>query len=82
MTQFIFIGEPYPSPSEQEESIASFYNKLGPFKEEFDQSGAVVTFNYSFPETDTNRATFSFDKDHDVSNFILRVQEYNRKNKE
>ncbi len=81
MTQFNFIGEPHPSLVEQQKAIEHFNSALGPFKEEFEQSGGVVTFNYSFPDTDNRRISFNLDNDHDLVSFFIRWQEYSRSNK-
>ena len=81
MTQFIFIGEPYPSLEEQQKAIEYFNSALGPLKEEFEQSGGVVIFNYSFPDTDSRRISFNLDNDHDLVGFLLKWQEYNHRSK-
>lgn len=78
MIQFNHVGNPYPSFEQQEESKAFFIDKLGPFKEEFKNSGGVVTFNYSFPDTDNRRISFNVDNDHSLSDFIIRWNEYIR----
>ena len=76
MIQFNFTGDPYPSPDEQQRAIQFFINKLGPFKEEFENSGGSVVFNYSFPDTDNRRISFSVDNNHNLSDFIIRWNEY------
>ena len=51
-------------------------DKLGPFKEEFENSGGSVVFNYSFPDTDNRRISFNVDNNHNLSDFIIRWNEY------
>jgi hypothetical protein len=76
MIQFNFTGDPYPSFEEQERARQFFIDKLGPFKEEFENSGGVVTFNYSFPDTDNRRISFNLANEYSLSDFIIRWNEY------
>jgi hypothetical protein len=76
MIQFNFTGEPYPSLEEQQRAINFFIDKLGPFKEEFENSGGSVVFNYSFPDTDNRRISFNVDNNHNLTDFIIRWNEY------
>ncbi len=76
MIQFNFTGDPYPSPDEQQRAKEFFIEKLGPFKEEFENSGGSVVFNYSFPDTDNRRISFNVDNNHNLSDFIIRWNEY------
>lgn len=76
MIQFYFAGDPYPSFEEQQSAEIFFIDKLGPFKEEFENSGGIVTFNYSFPDTDNRRISFNVDNNHNLSDFIIRWNEY------
>jgi hypothetical protein len=78
MIQFNFTGNPYPSFEEQEESIKLFIEKLGPFKDEFEQSGGTVVFNSSYPKTDNRSISFNVDNNHSLSDFIIRWNEYIR----
>ncbi len=57
MIQFNFFGDPYPTFEQMQESKTNIIDKLGPFKDEFEQKGGIVTFNFYFPETDTRRIT-------------------------
>lgn len=76
MIQFYFTGDPYPSLEEQQSAKNLFIEKLGPFKEEFENSGGSVVFNYSFPDTDNRRISFNVDNNHNLSDFIIRWNEY------
>lgn len=76
MIQFNFTGDPYPSLEEQQRAKQFFVDKLGSFKEEFENSGGSVVFNYSFPDTDNRRISFNLDNDHSLSDFIIRWNEY------
>jgi len=76
MILFHFTGDPYPSSEEQQRAKTAFIDKLGPFKDEFENSGGVVVFNYSFPDTDNRRISFNVDNDHSLSDFIIRWNEY------
>lgn len=76
MIQFNFTGDPFPSPDEQQRAKELFIDKLGPFKEEFENSGGSVVFNYSFPDTDNRRISFNLDNNHSLSDFIIRWNEY------
>jgi hypothetical protein len=79
MIQFNFTGSPYPSFQQQEEDKTFFLDKLGPFKNEFDAKEGIVTFNYSYPPTDTNRIAFVLGPGQDgLSDFIVRWNEYIR----
>jgi hypothetical protein len=78
MIQFYFTGYPYPSFEEQKSAKELFIEKLGPFVEEFENSGGVVTFNYSFPDTDNRRISFNIENNHSLSDFIIRWNEYIR----
>lgn len=76
MILFHFTGDPYPSLEEQERAKAAFIDKLGLLKDEFENSGGVVVFNYSFPDTDNRRISFNVDNNHSLSDFIIRWNEY------
>jgi magnesium-transporting ATPase (P-type) len=76
MIQFNFIGDIYPTFEEQQNSIDRFIEKLGPFKEEFEQSGGTVVFNSNYPNTDNRSITFNVDNNHSLSSFIIRWNEY------
>jgi hypothetical protein len=78
MIQFHFTGHPYPSLYQQRKDKELFLHKLGPFKDEFDANDGVVTFNYTFPETDTQRISFVFGGNHagELSGFIVRWNDY------
>ena len=76
MIEFNFIGDPYPTHEEQQNSIDRFIEKLGPFKEEFEQSGGTVVFNSNYPKTDNRSVSFNVDNNHDLSSFIIRWNEY------
>ena len=76
MIEFNFIGDPYPTLEEQQNSIDRFIEKLGPFKEEFEQSGGTAVFNSNYQKTDNRSISFNVDNDHDLSNFIIRWNEY------
>ena len=76
MILFHFTGDSYPSPEEQERAEAAFIDKLGPLKEEFENSGGVAVFNYSFPATDNRRISFNVGNDYSLSDFIIRWNEY------
>jgi hypothetical protein len=78
MIKFNFIGNPYPSLQEMQRAETNFIEKLGPFKEEFENRGGVVTFNYSIPENDEKRITFNLTSG-ELSDFIRRWNEYNKK---
>jgi hypothetical protein len=81
MIQFNYTGTPYPSIREQQDSKAAFLEKLGPFTNEFDEKGGIVTFNYSFGPSDMNRTAFSLGKskdDAELGNFIGRWNEHIR----
>ncbi|MBL7703886.1 MAG: hypothetical protein JNM14_16670 [Ferruginibacter sp.] len=78
MILFHFTGDPYPSHEEQERAKAAFIDKLGPLKDEFENSGGVAVFNYSFPDTDNRRISFNLDNNHSLSDFIIRWNEYIR----
>lgn len=80
MIQFHFTGHAYPSIQQQQKDKALFIDKLGPFKDEFDAKGGIVTFNYSVPATDNHRISFVFSGKHtgELSNFIIRWNEYIR----
>ena len=78
MIQFNFTGDPYPSLEEQEDAKKFFLDKLGPFKEEFENSGGTVTFNYSFADTDNRRISFNIANNHNLADFIIRWNEYIR----
>ena len=76
MIQFNFTGDPYPTFEEQQRAKQFFIDKLGVFKEEFENSGGSVVFNYSFPDTDNRRISFNVDNNHNLSDFIIRWNEY------
>ena len=58
MILFHFTGDPYPSHEEQERAKAAFIDKLGPLKDEFENSGGVAVFNYFFSNTEKRRVFF------------------------
>lgn len=76
MIQFNYTGDPYPSSEQKQIDKEFFLNKLGPFKDEFDQKGGIVTFNYSYPDTDENRMTFVIKEQYDLFDFTSRWNEY------
>lgn len=78
MIQVYFTGDPYPSLEEQEKATNLFIEKLGPFKDEFVNSGGVAVFNYSFPSTDNRRISLSFSDEYNLPDFIGRFQVYRR----
>ncbi|HXC04182.1 MAG TPA: hypothetical protein VNZ86_05475, partial [Bacteroidia bacterium] len=79
--QFNYTGNPYPSLQEQQKDKTFFLDKLGPFKDEFDAKDGIVTFNYSYQDTDNNRIAFVLGKTTragELSDFIIRWNEYIR----
>lgn len=76
MIQFNFTGSPYPSFDEKENAKKLFIEKLGPFKDEFEQKDGIVTFNYSFPDTDERRISFVLGNQYSLPDFIIRWNEY------
>ena len=71
MIEYTFEGEPYPSHDERERMRMSFEEKLGPFKEEFEQSEGYATLN-------ANGDIYFGIKKGDQSDFIDRWNEYIR----
>lgn len=78
MTRFHFKGNPYPDHEEQKRAIQAWNEKLGPFREEFDEKNGIVTFDYSFPETDQRRISFVLGEGYELSDFIARFNIYIR----
>ncbi len=76
MILFNFTSTPYPSLEEQERAKAAFIDKLGPLKEEFENSGGVAVFNYSLPATDNPEISFNVGSDLSLHDFIIRWNEY------
>jgi hypothetical protein len=74
MIQFSFTGEPLPSINQQEKDKESFIQKLGPFKEEFEEKNGTVLFNYSFPTDSKDRISFNLNGD--LQDFIIRWNRY------
>jgi hypothetical protein len=76
MIQFNYSGDPYPSFEDMQASKKFFLEKLGPFKDEFEQKHGIVTFNYSYPDTDKRRIAFVLGENYDLSDFTIRWNEY------
>ena len=58
MIFFHFTGDPYPSHEEQERAKAAFIDKLGPLKDEFENSGGSVVFYFLFSNTEKKKGSF------------------------
>ena len=80
MIQFHFTGNPFPSIQEQQEDRVFFLEKLGPFTEEFDSKDGTVTFNHSFPSTDSRRVEYYFGKSSNPTDLIDFIGRWNRFN--
>lgn len=79
MIQYNFTGEPYPTIEEQQRAKQIWIDKLGPFADEFNEKDGIVTFNYSYPDTDKRRISFVFGQpQHSLSDFISRFNDYIR----
>ena len=76
--QFNFVGEPNPTFEEQQRAKQFWLDKLGSFKEEFDEKNGIVTYNYSSPDTDERRISFVLGGNFNLSDFIIRWNEYIR----
>jgi hypothetical protein len=72
MITFHFTGDPFPSLEEQQAAKEFFIEKLGPFKEEFEEKNGIVTFDYSYPATDNRRISFDIDGNYSLGDFIGR----------
>jgi hypothetical protein len=78
MTDFVYIGNENKTFDEIELSKSAFIDKLGPFKDEFDQYDGTVTINFNLPPDDENFYQFGFRKQHNLSDFIRRWNDYIR----
>lgn len=76
MIQFNYTGDPFPTFEQQLKSKNDFIDKLGDFKDEFEQKGGIVTFNYSVPPEDDRRIAFVLSAEHDLFDFIRRWNDY------
>ena len=78
MIQFNFFGDPYPTFEQMQELKSNFIDKLGPFRDEFEQKGGIVTFNFYYAETDTRRITLNVRDVQSLPDFTIRWNEYTR----
>ena len=70
MIQFNFTG--HPSVEAQEKAKEYFIEHLGPFKDEFDEKGGIVTYNYEYPEKYKDQYNYVLSPEHSLPDFIFR----------
>lgn len=77
MIEFHFVGTPFPDPQEQQRDKERFIEKLGPFRQEFEDENGVVTFDYSRPDDDKHAVSFNLRKNPaKLGDFISRWNIY------
>jgi hypothetical protein len=78
MIQFIYTGDANISMDEIEASKQAFIDKLGDFKEEFEEKNGIATINFGVPVDDENRVHFVLDNKYSLPDFIQRWNQYIR----
>lgn len=58
-----------------------FEKYLGDFRQEFDDKNGSVHIRFDLPTEHPNRYTITFPEPNDISLFIVRFQEYDKKRK-
>jgi hypothetical protein len=76
MIQFTYSGN--PSLEELQTAKQSFIEKLGDFKNEFEEKNGTVHINFNLPLEDEKRFTFNLGEIYELHDFIARWNQYNR----
>jgi hypothetical protein len=74
MIQFQYEGK---ATHEQREAAKQFFlNKLGVFRDEFDEKNGFVTVDFNSPPDDPDRFKFTVAQQYNLSDFIMRFNEH------
>jgi hypothetical protein len=75
MITFSYSNDADISQEQKELAKEAWLNKLGIFKDEFDEKDGSININFGVPLDDTRYYTFSFPK-HDIFEFNHRFNEW------
>lgn len=78
MITWLYSNDEGISLEEKKQAKEALLDKLGVFKNEFEEKGAFVTINFSHPKEDANYFTFTFTPPYHHSEFIERFNEWQR----
>jgi hypothetical protein len=78
MITYSFSNDENTSTHERQQAKADWLDKLGKFKDEFDEKNGFVNINFAMPLDDDRYFSFNLSEPHDLSDFINRFNEWQR----
>lgn len=78
MITYSYLNDANISVQQREEAKASWIDKLGIFKDEFDNKDGFITIDFSMPLDDDRYFSFTLSEPHDLSDFIARFNAWVR----
>lgn len=77
MMQFIFTNDQGITGEQKEDAKKAWIDKLGIFREEFEEKNGFITIDFVKAKDDRNYFVFTF-PEHSISDFVQRFNEWQK----